>query len=94
MNKKFIQEILNTMMFKKLTTVLPILKKEKLTEEDIKDSIKSLSKEGILSALKKSRQDPKELADMGLIAFDESVKLIRERYKTTLDQMVIELKKQ
>lgn len=94
MNKKFIQEVLNTMMFKKLTTVFPFLKKEKLTEEDVKDALKSLSRDGILSAIKNSEQDPQELADMGLVAFDESIKTIRERYKAGLDLMVAELKKQ
>ena len=94
MNKKFIQEVLNTMMFKKLTTTFAFLKKEKLTQEDFKDSLKSLSRDGILSAMKNSGQDPQELADMGLIAFDESIKTIRERYKAMLDLMVAELKKQ
>ncbi len=83
----FIQEVLNTMMFKKLTTVFPFLRKEKLTENDLKDAVKDLERQGLIDALKKGEQDPKELAEMALIAFDDASKKARERMVAALNQI-------
>lgn len=94
MKKKFIQELVNTMMFKKLTTVFPMLKKEKLDENDVKSVLKDLSRDGLIDALKNSDQDPKELVGITLEAFDESVKKIRERLVSATDLIVVEIGKQ
>jgi|GEM_PF-6917671 len=94
MDKKFIQNVLNTMMFKKLTTVFPLLKKEKIEDEETKQSLKAMEKDGILSALKDSDQDPQELADMAIEAFDHSLGKIRERFEIIMTLMVAEYKKQ
>lgn len=75
-------------MFKKLTTVFSFLRKERLQEKDLEEALKIYKKEGYFDALKNSGQDPKEIADMALLAFDESVKKARERFESSLNQMV------
>ena len=81
------------MLFRKLTAALPFLKKEKLSEKELEEAVKNLNREGIIDALKSSGQDPQELADMVLVAFDESVKIARERYESLTKQVVEYLNK-
>lgn len=88
MKKEFIQQLMNILMFKKLTTTFSFLKKEKLDQKDFEDAVKDLKRQGIYDALKSSGQDPQEIADMALIAFDDSIKKARERYEASLKQMV------
>lgn len=79
MNKKFIQSLMNQTVFRKLTAAFPELKKEKLEDADLSRILKDLSKGGLLEALKESEQDPKELKEMVLAAFDENFNLLRKR---------------
>mgnify|MGYP001175559365 CR=1 FL=1 len=88
MKKEFIQELMNIMMFKKLTTVFSFLRKEKLETKDLEEAVKDLKRQGLYDAMKKSAQDPQEIADMALVAFDYSVKQARERYAASIKQMV------
>jgi len=93
MNKKFFQQILNTMMFKKLTAAFSFLRKEKLEEKDLEEMLRIYKKEGYVDAIKESGQDPKEIADMALEAFDASVKKARERFENLLTQTADYMKK-
>ena len=92
MNRKFIQELVKATIFRKLTSAFPLLRKEKLDKKDLETSLKILEREGQLAALKSSNQDPQELADICLEAFDESVKTMRERLKSGLDATVAKIK--
>lgn len=87
MKKEFFQILLNGIMFRKLTSALSFLKKEKLDAKDLESAVRELERTGIIDALKQTEQDPKELVEMSLIAFDESVKKARERYAGLLNQM-------
>lgn len=88
MKKEFFQEILNNAVFKKLTTVFSFLRKDELTNKDLQEILKGLNQNGLINAIENSGQDPKELAEMTLIAFDKAVKDARERLLKTSDQMV------
>lgn len=94
MKKVFFQELMNTMMLQKLTTVFPFLRKERLSEDDLKDRIRALKKDGLVEAIRKSGQDPEEIIEMTLVAFDEAVKKIRINLKSALDQTVEYMKKE
>lgn len=93
MKNEFLQQLANNVMFRKLTSAFPTLKKEKLTGSDIEESLKSLKREGMLDALKTSGQDPKEIAVLTLNAFDHSVKIMRERLESSIKQMSEEIMK-
>jgi stress response protein SCP2 len=92
MKQEFIQSFLNSQMFRKLTTTFSFLKKESLDQKEMEDTIKELKRGGMWDALKDSGQDPQEIADMALIAFDESYKKARERYVAYSKQIVEHLK--
>lgn len=84
---------MNKVMFKKLTTAIPSLKKETLEQKDLEEIIQGLKKEGIYQALKESGQDPAVLAEITLTAFDEGIKTMRERLEKSLDAVVAEIAK-
>jgi muramoyltetrapeptide carboxypeptidase LdcA involved in peptidoglycan recycling len=86
MQQPFVQEILNILLFKKIATSFPFLEKDKIEEEEMEKMLTSLEKEGILQAIIKSEQDPKELVEMALVAFDDATQKSRERLKSLLDQ--------
>lgn len=86
--EKFVQELLNTMMFKKLTTAFPVLRKKKLNGRDLEENWKTMVRSGLAEALKESNQDPEKIAEMALIAFDQSVKEARSRLQSFLGVMV------
>lgn len=94
MEKPFIQELLNASLFRKITSAFSFLRKEKLNEKDLADAMRELDRGGLISALRKSKQNPDEVVEMTLIAFDESTKLARTRLENLGKQLVEHYKKQ
>ncbi len=90
--KKFVQEMMQNAMLKKLTVAFPMLRKKELNEKDIQDIRSTIQKTGLLDALTNSGQSPDEIAEMGMEAFDKSVTILRTRYKEMVDRSLSEIK--
>ncbi len=73
---------------------MPLLRKEKLTEEDMKETLRNLKKQGIMEALATSGQDPDEVGEISKNAMKVALQIIEKRFLNHVDNMLVLQKKE
>jgi len=93
MKTEFMQIIFNKIMLDRLTTSLSFLRKEKMSDEALEGAERSLKRNDIFNAFKNSCQDPEEIKQMALNAFDEATTKMRANLASVWDQIIPRLSK-
>ena len=94
MKQEFIQALINKSVEKAITTRFPLLKSDTPDPEEIKRSIKRLERDGMLSILKQTEQDPEELRQMLLKATDSALETFKARIVSITEAILTEVKKE
>lgn len=94
MKKEFIKAMVLAQLQKKLTAGFSQLRKDSLSEKDIEDFKKGLKQSGFLDALKETGQDPDEIKEIFIEAFNETIQALTKKVKDFSDVIFTEIKKE